>query len=207
MQKKLTYKAVTLTELMLILAIGVLISGTMIFVFSQIARISKSTSMQLLMATKTHHITELLEREIRRACHVTVSDDGTSLKLTFAEDSNNDGQYEFTDVYYRYQNPDGNHLTISDNVLVQDNDETPNNGNEKTLLRYVTPIRKSDDNYEKIFTQDSLKGPVVYIKFRVGDTTKMSNNSQNAVTGPGYQGIQIITKAIPRNTQLYRQFS
>lgn len=196
-------KGLTLVEVIFVVFIGSLISGIIIMAFLQLARLNKSTSMQLLMSTKAHQVTETLERDIRRACNISVSEDGFNLTLTFAQDANSDGVYEYSNLYYRYQNTDGNHLTIKDNTLVMDPDMNLNNGNEKIMLRYITPLPKISSGFEEIFTIDSLRGAVVNIRFRVGDSALIPSGDQVAITGPGYQGVQIVTQAIPRNTQLY----
>ncbi len=193
--------ALTLTEVVIASALGAQIALVIMLVFMQFARLNKSTTMQIVMSTGAHHMFERIEKDIRRACHVEVNEEGTTLILTIATD-NGAGSYDYDTIYYRYLNPDENDYTIRDNRLVYGKG-LPGDGNEKVILRYLSPLHIEEEEVGKLFKLETLNGPVVNINFRIGDSGIEPDRLEDAITGPGYQGVLVHTRAIPRNTQLY----
>lgn len=94
-----------------------------------------------------------------------------------------------TVVQYRYQDLDGNPVTINDNVIIRDTVDNPSSLVGSVVLRWcsrigTTPIFAFDPNAE---------APLVNVRVRTGDRTNPPSDADNALTGVGFQSFLIRT--------------
>jgi prepilin-type N-terminal cleavage/methylation domain-containing protein len=176
----------TLVETLIALSIGTLAMAVLASQVIFASKVARANLFQLNAGQRSRVIYEHIAGEVRRAHGIAVSPDGLTLTVTRVDGST---------CSYSYQDEDGVPATIQDNRLIYDPDTTTD-GDEQILSPGLNPGAGG-----RIFRHTDSTTPLT-LTFRIGDPDADPSNPSNVMTGPGAQGIDVITAVAPRNTRL-----
>lgn len=203
-------RGTTILELVFASFIFLAVSGAVLGLFISMLRAEQSNTVLLMM----NHESAALHRELRQ-----ISANGANIAVSGGEVNNDVVMFRRlsdeseTPVFseMRYVDEDGDNDTIGDNAIVLIPDRTDPD-TRVVLMRLVSRLRDPDDPDEflPVFTRSPGFGSPLVVQFRVGDrsaerTSRMqrANNDEDArddaLTGPGYQGMVFQAAYGPRN--------
>ncbi len=200
-------RGTTLVELAFASVIFVAVMGATLALFLTMLTEQRSSSTRLAM---THEISAL-HRELRQlaangANIIVASGELDNDRVRFRRIGRDEANPVFAEL--RYIDEDGNNNTIRDNYVALFPDRT-----KEAFIRMVnnaSRIPAPTGGFEPVFTRSPGFGSPLVAQFRVGDRsgarTARAERARNAgdvaddaITGPGYQGVVFRAVYGPRN--------
>lgn len=176
-------KGFTLTEAMVAAALSSLVIVAVYTALSVSSRMALAGRSQVEFNTTARLVTQKIVRYVEQGRAVGLA--GNALDILTV--SHQGARISFLDG-------DGDPGSVVDNMLVYDPD-TSVFGDERVLCHYVSPLGTNP-----IFTIVATSPNSVRLCFHIGDGTNAAD-SAFAVTGAGYQGVEVRITATPRNLQ------
>ncbi len=201
-------RGMTLVEVVFASAIGLTVSVGLVSLIVLGSRLHRSISYQEVSLGQTAPVIEKLNREIRMATTSSVPPRVLDASGKPAQRGNRvefarKGEAACTRAI-ELTSGDGSFATTEDNELVFDPD-TSNGGDEVVWARWVSPLEQDsegtmlDIENARAFSYNGPTTPVV-IWMRVGDPVNIDDpDSNDPMSGPGLQGVEINITVGPRN--------
>jgi hypothetical protein len=176
-----------MVEMLIVCVLGVLVSLALMSFSVFMAKMCKTTYMQLRFAHLSRSSVERMAKVIRYAKWIEVNSTGVVLSCL---DENG------TSCTIYYQDGDNNPRTLRDNCIYMIPDAASGGGTQLRICRYVTPFPG-----EPIFRYVD-RSSAVEINYRIGDPRNDPVGYYTPETGPGPQGVDVHTAYGPRNSFL-----
>jgi type II secretory pathway pseudopilin PulG len=180
-------RAFTIVEVVIAAGVSVVAMTAVIYMLMYSSKTAQSNLSQLHAGTASRRLYEHVGFNTRQAKRIVVATDGLSVEFTRTDD---------VVCSYTYVDEDGDPATIMNNRMIFDPDLSVT-GDQETVVSGVSPGPGG-----WIFSPDNPR-PVLIMNFRIGDPDDDPAHISNAFTGPGAQGVDVLTRITPRNLHLW----
>jgi type II secretory pathway pseudopilin PulG len=180
-------RAFTLVEVVIAAGISVVAMTAVIYMLLFSSKTAQANLSQLHAGTASRQLYEHVGFNARQAKRIVVATDGLGVEFTRTDD---------VVCSYIYADLDSDPDTIMDNRMIFDPDLSVS-GDQENIVSGVSPGPGG-----WIFSPDNPR-PVLIMNFRIGDPSADPAHISNAFTGPGAQGVDVLTRITPRNLHLW----
>ncbi|MBN1478300.1 hypothetical protein JXA47_16205 [Candidatus Sumerlaeota bacterium] len=187
MAERLRRRAFTIVEVVIAAGVSVVAMTAVIYMLMFSSKTAQSNLSQLHAGTASRRFYEHVGFNTRQAKRLVVAPDGLGVEITRTDDSV---------CSYTYVDLDGEPDTIMNNRIIFDPDISAS-GDQEAIVSGITPGSEG-----WIFFPD-VPRPVLILNFRIGDPSASPEHVSNAFTGPGAQGVDVLTRITPRNLHLW----